>query len=39
VMMEISDRVRKQAGIGEGDDEAEAEEFTDADDAPINIET
>jgi recombination protein RecA len=37
VMMEISDRVRKQAGIGEGDDEAEA--FTDADDAPINIET
>jgi recombination protein RecA len=39
VMMEISDRVRKQAGIGEGDDEAEAEAFTDADDAPINIET
>jgi recombination protein RecA len=34
VMMEISDRVRKEAGIGEGD---EAEGFTEADDAPIAI--
>jgi recombination protein RecA len=37
VMMEIADRVRKQAGIGEESDEAEA--FTAADDEPIDIET
>ena len=37
IMMEISDRVRKQAGIGDPPDEAEV--FTAADDVPIDIET
>jgi recombination protein RecA len=34
IMMEITDRVRKEAGIGD-----EAEGFSDADEAPINIES
>ena len=37
IMMEISDRVRKQAGIGEEADEPEV--FSAADDEPIDIET
>jgi recombination protein RecA len=36
VMMEISDRVRKEAGIG---DDAEVAGFTEADEAPIDIES
>jgi recombination protein RecA len=36
VMMEISDRVRKEAGIG---DAADVEGFTEADEAPIDIES
>ena len=38
IMMEISDRVRKEAGIGD-DVEAEAEGFTEADEVPIDIES
>ena len=34
IMMEISDRVRKEAGIGEGE---EVEGFTEADEAPIDV--
>jgi recombination protein RecA len=39
VMMEISDRVRKQAGIGEGaaDEVVVADRFTAADDQPITV--
>jgi recombination protein RecA len=38
IMMEVSDRVRKEAGIGDADGAEGAEGFTDADEVPIDIE-